>query len=218
MELRKMTEKRVIDWESIEREYIPAIRSLRDIGSQFGVTESAIRDRAKRYGWERNLEEKIKTKKEAMDTMEDDWRSGVISLSALSQKYNLTVPAIKKHWYELGITRAIPDRALSKDKGVKLVEVDDMGCSGFIYVIYIDSGVEKIYKIGLAKHFSSRFSAHQCSSPFDIFVSIAYFVENMRSEESILHAMFDDKRVRGEWFRLTTEDLEIIARRSYIGG
>jgi len=61
-----MTEKRVIDWESIEREYIPAIRSLRDIGAEFGVTETAIRKKAKRDGWERNLDEKIKLKAESI--------------------------------------------------------------------------------------------------------------------------------------------------------
>ena len=161
-----MVEKRVIDWESIEREYRAGIKTLREIASSHGITHAAIDKRAKRDGWERDLSGRIK----------------------------------------------------SKAEGVKLIEKDEMDSSGFVYVIYIDTGLERIYKVGLAKHFSSRFSQHQCSSPFDIFVSIVYFVENMRLEEKILHSMFHDKRVRGEWFKLSKEDLESIARRSYIGG
>ena len=87
-----MTEKRVIDWESIEREYIPAIRSLRDIGSQFGVTESAIRDRAKRYGWERNLEEKIKFKKESI-LRKTELRKEAAQLSKTTEKEIIEVNA-----------------------------------------------------------------------------------------------------------------------------
>jgi len=80
-----MTEKRVIDWESIEREYIPAIRSLRDIANQFGIAESAIRDRAKRYGWERNLEEKIKAKKESL-LRKDELRKSTAQTSKITEK------------------------------------------------------------------------------------------------------------------------------------
>lgn len=80
-----MAEKRVIDWDAIEREYIPAIRSLRDIASQFGVAESAIRDRAKRYGWERNLEEKIKAKKESI-LRKDELRKSTAQSNKVTEK------------------------------------------------------------------------------------------------------------------------------------
>ncbi len=213
-----MAEKRVIDWEAIEREYIPAIRSLRDIASEHGINESAIRDRAKRYGWTKDLSAKIKAKAKSMDEMKLDWTNGIIPLSELSKKYNMPAQAIRKYWNDLGIERLIVEKNTLKNNGVKLVEADSLDCSGFIYVIYIDTGLERLYKIGLAKHFSSRFSQHQCASPFDIFVSIVYFVENMRVEEKILHATFNDKRVRGEWFKLNKEDLMEIAKRSYIGG
>ncbi|MGN9452004.1 terminase small subunit [Klebsiella grimontii] len=41
------------DWEAIESAYRAGVLSLRDIGEQYGVTEEAIRKRAKKFGWVR---------------------------------------------------------------------------------------------------------------------------------------------------------------------
>lgn len=57
-----MVEKRVIDWETVEKEYRAGIRSLRDIADEFGVVESAIRKKAGKEGWLRDLTAKIKIK------------------------------------------------------------------------------------------------------------------------------------------------------------
>lgn len=59
-------EKKVVDWEAAEREYRAGIRSLKDIGKEFGVSDAAIIKRAKRDGWVRNLGAKIKAKAEAL--------------------------------------------------------------------------------------------------------------------------------------------------------
>lgn len=42
------------DWDTIRSIYEDGVRSLRDIASEFGVTEGAIRKQAKRQSWERN--------------------------------------------------------------------------------------------------------------------------------------------------------------------
>jgi hypothetical protein len=54
--------RKKIDWEAISREYRAGIRSLRDIGNEYGVTEGAIRKRAKAEEWPRDLSEQIKAK------------------------------------------------------------------------------------------------------------------------------------------------------------
>ncbi|HBU6145350.1 TPA: terminase small subunit [Klebsiella oxytoca] len=41
------------DWEAIESAYWAGVLVLRDIGEQYGVTEGAIRKRAKKFGWVR---------------------------------------------------------------------------------------------------------------------------------------------------------------------
>lgn len=151
--------RKAVDWESVEREYRAGIRSLRDIAGEVGVSEGAIRKRAKAEGWER-------------------------------------------------------EKAVRQQDPVRLTR-DELDRAGFVYVIYLeDTASERFYKIGMTASFSARHDAHQCASPFPICVACAYFVGNMRTEERSLHAEFADKRVRGEWFRLTDSDLDRIARRS----
>jgi hypothetical protein len=41
------------DWEAIESAYRAGVLSLRDIGDKYGVTEGAIRKRAKKFEWVR---------------------------------------------------------------------------------------------------------------------------------------------------------------------
>lgn len=50
------------DWEKIEAEYRVGVKSLREIGEPFGITEGAIRKRAKRDDWTRDLSEKVRVK------------------------------------------------------------------------------------------------------------------------------------------------------------
>ena len=56
--------RKVIDWESVEIQYRAGIRSLKDIGREFDVSDAAIVKRAKRDGWTRDLRAKIHAKAE----------------------------------------------------------------------------------------------------------------------------------------------------------
>ena len=57
--------RKVIDWESVEIQYRVGIRSLKDIGREFDVSDAAIVKRAKRDGWTRDLRAKIHAKAES---------------------------------------------------------------------------------------------------------------------------------------------------------
>lgn len=57
--------KKPIDWEAVELEYRAGIRSLADIGAEFGVSAPGIVKRAKVKEWERDLSAKIRAKAEA---------------------------------------------------------------------------------------------------------------------------------------------------------
>lgn len=56
------------DWEKVELEYRGGLLSLREIAATHGVSHVAIAKRAKREGWERDLEAKIKAKADALVT------------------------------------------------------------------------------------------------------------------------------------------------------
>lgn len=86
---------------------------------------------------------------------------------------------------------------------------------GYVYVVYFrDSNKETFFKVGLATDIRNRFRQHQTSIPFKLYIAISYYTEDMRQEEKELHKIFNDKRIQGEWFKLTKKDLNIVKNRS----
>lgn len=154
------------DWELIERHYRAGLLSLREIAKEGGVTEGAIRKRAKKDGWTRNLVRTVQHK----------------------------------------VDRSVPLAA----------SADELARAGFVYAIYFEVAGERYYKVGMAQHVESRMSGHQGSVPFELRVAIAYYVDNMRKEESVLHYMFGDSLIRGEWFKLSQEQLKAMAERALL--
>lgn len=51
-----------VDWDGLEPHYRAGIRSLKDIGAEFEVSDAAIIKHAKKAGWTRNLKAKIEAK------------------------------------------------------------------------------------------------------------------------------------------------------------
>lgn len=49
-----------LDWESIQKEYVAGQLSLKEIGRQHGCSDTAIRLKAKEFGWQRRLDEKVR--------------------------------------------------------------------------------------------------------------------------------------------------------------
>lgn len=157
----------------------------------------------------------VKADKKAIDweKIESEYRTGVDTVRRIAEKNGVSHTAVNKRADKHGWTRDAVNRSRNR---VTLLPADEMLSAGFVYVIYIDTGLERIYKVGMAKRFDARFDQHQCASPFDICVAICYFVGNMRFEERALHLAFADKRVRGEWFRLDRVDLKTISERSLL--
>jgi len=57
-----MTAPKIVDWERVEAEYRIGIKTLREIAEPYKITEAAIRKRAKRDKWSRDLTERIRLK------------------------------------------------------------------------------------------------------------------------------------------------------------
>lgn len=55
-------DKKPVDWERVEAQYRIGTMSLREIAEKHGITEGAIRKRAKRDAWTRDLTAKVKAK------------------------------------------------------------------------------------------------------------------------------------------------------------
>lgn len=57
--------KPAIDWGAVELHYRAGVRSLKSIGTEYGVSDAGILKRVKRDGWTKDLSAKIKAKAEA---------------------------------------------------------------------------------------------------------------------------------------------------------
>lgn len=85
-------EKPAPDWERIEAAYRSGLLSLREIAAPFKVTEGAIRKRAKKEGWERDLGAKIKAKADAL-VRKEAVRSEVRSADAATERETIEANA-----------------------------------------------------------------------------------------------------------------------------
>ena len=146
---------------------------------------------------------------EQWERLKTKWVTGEYSNRELGEEFGVSHTAIKKKSVKEG---------WEIEEGKKRIKVAQSEC-GFIYVISVeDTSGKAFHKIGIAKHLETRIAGLQTSLPFDIVINISYYVDNMINEEKKLHAMYDGKRVRGEWFMLSNYDLEEISKRSFING
>jgi len=75
----------------------------------------------------------------------------------------------------------------------------------FLYMM-ID-GHTNLTKIGISKNPTDREATLQGQMPL---LELFWQCESERSEETQLHEFFDEKRVRGEWFDLSMDDVRYI--------
>jgi hypothetical protein len=211
-----------VDWEAVERHYRAGVLSVNQISKNHGVSRVAIEKRALLGGWPRPKVERLVD----WSAVESEYRAGLKTLRQIGEEHGVSHTAIMKCAKRRGWVRgpSAPNPAgASGDRSTSLDALDALGAlgrsqfgPGFVYVLFIHTGSEFFYKIGLSSCLDDRLKAHRTSSPFEVRLAIAYFVPDMRAEESLLHAMFGDKLVRGEWYRLERQDLEVIAKRSLL--
>lgn len=65
------------------------------------------------------------------------------------------------------------------------------------------------YKIGKAKNLNARFWQISPKLPTEVVVAHVHRVPNAAYVEHLWHRYFAEKRVRGEWFRLSAEDVAL---------
>ena len=103
--------KKLIDWEAVELHYRAGIRSLKDIGADYGVSDAGIIKRAKRDGWERDLRAKIQARAEAK-----------VSASLVSAEVSAQTKVAERQLIEAN-AQAVADVRLSQRKLIQRKQV-----------------------------------------------------------------------------------------------
>lgn len=76
--------------------------------------------------------------------------------------------------------------------------------SGYIYLLCISN---KYYKIGLSRQPNQRLRGIRWASPFPVEKLHQFYCQYISEIEAALHDRFRDKRLNGEWFELSQEDV-----------
>ena len=52
-------EKKIVDWELVEKHFRAGIKTVRQLAAEFGISHTAIQKRSAKFSWSRDLTEKI---------------------------------------------------------------------------------------------------------------------------------------------------------------
>ena len=82
--------------------------------------------------------------------------------------------------------------------------------AGIIYLVRCDG--EKYYKIGVSRNLLKRITDIEHDCPFYIVLLFWAYTPDPFQVERDLHTQYANKRIKGEWYRLTRKDVEDIRR------
>jgi hypothetical protein len=196
MKLEKINNSR-INWCKDNREAIKSLFPKKD--KLYQIIE--LSENQRRYGG--NLEDEIYYFKPTYTSFNpahlfDDfrWRGGT--------KY----PKVKGYIYDINLKK-IGDYPDTEICITNLKEIEDnfelKKQLTFIYLM-IDKNTG-YYKIGRSKNPKIRETTLQSEKPT---IEMIFSVESKMSDEKVLHDLFKDKRIRGEWFDLSGSDINKI--------
>ncbi|HIF6850122.1 TPA: hypothetical protein ACX38O_002813 [Klebsiella pneumoniae] len=139
------------DWEAIESAYRAGLMSLREIASQHGISEGAIRKRAKRDDWSRDLAAKVKERTDDL-VRKAEVRKQVRTETALSERVLIeataeVVAAVRmEHRGDIRRAREITN-ALFDELGAECADVDSLRKLGELMLSPDENGRDKLNEI-----------------------------------------------------------------------
>lgn len=139
------------DWEAIESAYRAGLMSLREIASQHSISEGAIRKRAKRDDWSRDLTTKIKERADYL-VRKQEVRKQVRTESALSERVLIEATAEvianvrMEHRGDIRRAREITN-VLFDELGAECADVDALRKLGEMMFEPDDNGRDRLNEI-----------------------------------------------------------------------
>ncbi|MCB8475874.1 hypothetical protein KGG49_13370 [Klebsiella aerogenes] len=139
------------DWEAIETAYRAGVMSLREIASQHGISEGAIRKRAKRDDWSRDLNAKIQQKADDL-VRKQEVRKQVRNESTLTERVLIEATAEviatvrMEHRGDIRRARELTN-TLFDELGAQCADVSALEQLGDIMFVPDDKGRDRLNEI-----------------------------------------------------------------------
>ncbi|WP_109615090.1 hypothetical protein [Edwardsiella piscicida] len=139
------------DWEAIESAYRAGVLSLREIAAQHSITEGAIRKRAKRDDWSRDISAKIKERADDL-VRKAEVRKQVRTENALSERVLIESSAEviaqvrMEHRGDIRRAREIAN-ALFDELAAECADVDSLRKLGELMLAPDENGKDKLNEI-----------------------------------------------------------------------
>ncbi|HEV8552526.1 MAG TPA: hypothetical protein VGR65_03940 [Casimicrobiaceae bacterium] len=108
-----------VDWEAIEAGYRCGVLSIREIAKTHGLSDGAVRKRAKRDGWDRDLTAKVNAKVRS-ELVRTEVRTEVRIQDAVSERAMVEAAAtqiitlVREHRGQIGRNRALVDKLMAQ--------------------------------------------------------------------------------------------------------
>lgn len=87
--------------------------------------------------------------------------------------------------------------------------------AGFVY--FLRELLQGSIKIGYSRNLENRLVQFGVALPFDVELVHVIYSLNVEKTEKLLHTHFGEKRLNGEWFKLSEDDLMIIRKMDFPG-
>ena len=106
-----------------------------------------------------------------------------------------------------------PARHLTaKDIGKIAASLREKQAQGWIYILATEISGQRYYKIGKTRRPKERYLAMGVQSPVEIAVVDEILVEDRHIAEQAAHQRWSDRRVKGEWFDLSVEEVQEVVK------
>jgi hypothetical protein len=108
--------KKEVDWLSVEVEYRAGLKSLRVLGEEFGISEGAIRKKAKEKDWCRDLSKKIEaeTERKVQAAAVENRQRPAKEAEVIEANADLQTQVILQHRHDLKAARELVTMMLTE--------------------------------------------------------------------------------------------------------